>query len=384
MSGPEPRWYDSVKKWRIQIYENRKIVKSFSSSDSTEAGRKAVMKAYRDWKSSAMKAADPHTLRYYWNEYIKWSSEKDRNGAASINNKVSIYKQYIDPQIGDRKLADLEYDDYQELIDRLMTVTVKSGPRKGQRGLSMKTISSVKAELSSFGKWCKRKKLEAPDASLIEIPAKAKTSGKEILEPEQVRALFDPKYDSAPSVNCFRFLVATGVRPGEAAGLQWSDITGDLVTLSRGVDQRGNITDLKNENAHRPFILTKHAKRALEKQRAIQAAAGITSEWVFSYDGGAPKLKTIYTHWHGKDREKGRNHSPGLADALGCPKVSLYSLRHSYITILREDGVALDDVRAVVGHSASMDTDGTYTHTTRKKLENIAKLSDEAMDKFLE
>jgi hypothetical protein len=31
-----------------------------------------------------------------------------------------------------------------------------------------------------------------------------------------------------------------------------------------------------------------------------------------------------------------------------------------------------------------MDTDGTYAHTTRKKLENIAKLSDEAMDKFLE
>ena len=49
-----------------------------------------------------------------------------------------------------------------------------------------------------------------------------------------------------------------------------------------------------------------------------------------------------------------------VADLLNCPETSLYSFRHTFVTLCEYDGVALNTLRPLLGHSATMDTFGTY------------------------
>lgn len=376
-AAPEPRWVESHQQWILRIYKDRRIEKSFTSRDPSEQGKKDVIKHYHEWVAAGKRSASPNTVRYYWEQYLEAAAR--RNGEKSMANKRYIFTKYINGQIGTKRLSELEFDDIQAVIDRCAKIRVQSGPRKGKIGLSRKMLTSIKAEFSAFSKYCYRKGLIAPDGELLVITAQAEKAGKNFLEPDDVAALMSEEYDGYPSINYFRFLVSTGVRPGEAAGLKWSNIDGDVVTICRGLDQKGNVTHGKNPNARRSFAMIPPAVKAIEAQRAL----GIDSEWVFSYDGNPPKLKTLYSHWRGKDREHGRNRTPGLADHIGCPDTSLYSFRHSFITIATSSGMSLDDLRPMIGHSASMDTTGTYAHVTKKMRDYARDEAAKAFKKYL-
>ena len=179
---------------------------------------------------------------------------------------------------------------------------------------------------------------------------------------EAIKELFDTKYDDYPSVNFYRMmLVGGGLRPGECCGICWSDIYGNRLTIKRAINLQGEITKGKNENALRTIILSDIAIQILEKQRQLQERNGIVSKWVFGYDGAnQPSLHRLYKRWHGVDRGKGTAHTKGLADLLNCPETSLYSFRHTFVTLCESDGVDLNTLRPLLGHSASMDTFGTY------------------------
>lgn len=53
-----------------------------------------------------------------------------------------------------------------------------------------------------------------------------------------------------------------------------------------------------------------------------------------------------------------------IRQELGCPAVSLYNFRHTYITNLAAAGLPLISLKSLVGHSASMPTLDIYGHTT--------------------
>ena len=66
-----------------------------------------------------------------------------------------------------------------------------------------------------------------------------------------------------PYIHAYRFLVLVGIRPGELYGLKRSDRSGNRLRILRSINEVGEITEGKNENAIRGFVLTPSAAEEL-------------------------------------------------------------------------------------------------------------------------
>ena len=234
--------------------------------------------------------------------------------------------------------------------------------------LSKKTLQSLCADMRSFCKYCRARKLTTFNPEGLRVPAGARLKGKTILQPDALKTLFSVsstlyrgKRVQDDFIGAYRFAVLTGLRPGELLGLRWADVQGETVTIRRAVNVLGEETQGKNENALRSFALSGFARSVLEQQRAVTSAGGsvfdIVSEGYF------------YKRWQ------------VYCKANDLPPVSLYSLRHTFVSIVKN--LPAGDVKALVGHSKSMDTLGVYAHALNGDAENTARAVDAEFIKLL-
>ena len=161
------------------------------------------------------------------------------------------------------------------------------------------------------------------------------------LEPKYLQAAPQPLRDVAI------LILETGVRPGEAVGLQWPD-----VRLQTAVNAKHGylvIRGGKSRNAKRNLRLTARAADMLKSRNA-----GAKSAWVFP--GDAPEaaiLGTSQDHQHDDVRT-----------ALNLPKdFVIHSLRHTMLTRLGEAGADAFSIMKIAGHS-SVTVSQRYVHPT--------------------
>ena len=141
------------------------------------------------------------------------------------------------------------------------------------------------------------------------------------------------------------------MRPGELLGLCWEDVRGDTVTIRRAVNVLGEETHGKNENAVRAFALSGFSRSVLEQQRAVTGAGDSVFE--IKSEGYFYKRWQVYLR------------------ANDLPPVSLYSLRHTFVSIVKS--LPEGEIKGLVGHSQSMDTFGWYSHELTGDAENTAR-----------
>ncbi len=367
---PVPHWDESKHKWVLCVYEGPRRVKSFTCSDF-ETGEKECIKRYKAWISSGKKKI-PNSIDTIWEEYIE--SCKNTHCNRAILNKASIYSLYIKPAIGKKRANVVTVQDLQDIIDKQYN---------NGNGLSRKMLSNIKDEIKSLFGFADRKGfiIVNPD---LKIPKNARSKGKKIIPDTAIRELFDPKFDDYISINYYRLMMLLGCRPGEICGLQWNDLDGDHLSIRRSINLQGEITKGKNENALRTIILSDYALSILDKQRFIQARDGIVTDWIFGYDeDNQPSLSRLYKRWCGVSRGKGTKRTPGLAELIGANGTSLYSFRHTFLTLCQNANVDLTVLKPFVGHSASMDTYGTYAHTTDTLRKRAAHDVDDAFKQLL-
>ena len=198
-----------------------------------------------------------------------------------------------------------------------------------------------------------------PIVGELYVPKDRPTIGKTILQPHDIRKLFEPSDMHYHKALCF--LAATGVRPGEALGLKWSDIKGDEIFIQRAVNFRGYITEGKTENARRIIPLNAIIKKILDEQR--EATKHLKSEWIFCSPVGGKGSQSTLEHQLNR-----------LGEARGF-SASPYELRHTFISMVK-NSMPEQLVKAIVGHSASMDTFGVYGHIVDGELKQAAELTE--------
>lgn len=299
-------------------------------------------------------------------QYVGYLEETKFKGHASQYG--GFVRLYIKPIIGPIRMNRLTEGDLQDVIDLTFA----------RRKLSEKTLRDVRACIMNWLKWCRKHGKTNLHPESLTIPAGARRTEKTVLQPDSITRLFSVTTTTWRGktvedwyIHAYRFAVLTGLRPGELRGLMdKTDIHGDKVTIRRAVNVRNETTQGKKENAHRTFLLTAQAKAEVELQRSMLRQAGIISPYLFpDEDGKCMNHKNFYRAW-------GR-----YCKANEIPPVSLYELRHTYISVNKEMPAGLK--KMVVGHSRDMDTEGVYGHQMAGDLEKAASYTEEAFGKII-
>ena len=167
----------------------------------------------------------------------------------------------------------------------------------------------------------------------------------------QTAAQETPKYHPL-----FVALAGTGMRLGEALALQWEDVNLEAreIRVARSVS-RGRVDTPKAGHGRLVDISQRLAEmlRQLEQQRAAQALAQGWPEvpsWIFSTRACTPM-----------DESKVRRAMRKVLIAAGLPRhFSPHCLRHTYASLMLQQGESLTYVQRQLGHASINLTADTY------------------------
>lgn len=174
-----------------------------------------------------------------------------------------------------------------------------------------------------------------------------------------------------------RFLLFTGLRRGEALGLNWSDIDFDssIMQVCRSslyLPDRGIFEDeTKNQTSNRVIKLPQTAINDLRAYRKYQIEKRLSmgdrwheSDRIFTNDEGMPLHPDTLSRWFSKFVAA---HSDKL------PHISVHSLRHTNATLQIAGGVPLTTVAKRLGHADTVTTSRIYAHAIKSADEAAAE-----------
>ncbi|HVT06748.1 MAG TPA: tyrosine-type recombinase/integrase [Polyangia bacterium] len=144
----------------------------------------------------------------------------------------------------------------------------------------------------------------------------------------------------------FAFLLLTGARRGEAAGLRWEDIDFGrrLVTIRRSYDAP------TKSGRHRTVPISADLAAVLARHRMRSSKP---SGLVFPHPTRGGMMTVDVKLWTVLD---------DACKAAGVPRMRIHDLRHANASLWLMNGGTLTDVQHNLGHSSPMVTSGTYAH----------------------
>lgn len=335
-------WLPKYNRWQIKVQKDGER-RTFTSSTPGRTGQRECNAKADAWLESSV-SPTRQRVEDLFDGYI--DDLKSRTSQSHWRPELSRGDNWIKPIIGHLKIEKLTDQHLQSIINAA-----------NSKGLSKKSLKNLRKTLFAFCKYCRKCKAAALYPEDVVIPNAAPTREKVILQPDHIVKLFGSSLTTFRGkpveddlINAYRFQTLTGLRPGEILGLKWSDIVGDTVNIKRSINVLGEVTAGKNENAVRSFRLNDISRSVIQAQRQM-----IDGSYVF------PRVsEQLYN-----ERLK------RYCRANGIPEVTAYELRHTFVSIVQS--LPESEVKAVVGHSQSMDTFGVYGHKTEGWDDKIAQ-----------
>ncbi len=342
-------WIEKEKRWSMRVSINGTI-RRFTSRKPGTAGKREVLRKYREFIDGH--GVSPILVSDAWNQFTEQVILK--NGRTDAFISLDKYgRNYILPRIGKMIVQNVTLLDLQDIIN-------KAKPVSGKEQLSRKTLSNLRSSIMQFVRFCVAAEYMDPLRGELFIPKTAPKKEKVILQPADIRRLFEGPADDW-YINIFRFGCVTGLRTGEILGIKTSDIKNGILTINRSINVRNEITPGKTDNARRQLYLNKVARRIIDEN--IKRNTQLKTDWIFcSKSGGPLSQSTLRNNWIRIAAERGL---PG----------SIYSLRHTFISLMKNE-MPESMLKTIVGHGAKMDTYGIYGHIVDGELQKAAKIID--------
>ncbi|WP_185449859.1 site-specific integrase [Kribbella qitaiheensis] len=155
--------------------------------------------------------------------------------------------------------------------------------------------------------------------------------------------------------------LSLGLRRGEALGLRWSDVDLDngLIRVNQAlhrVDGALKLGDVKTDGSTRLIAVPKPLVSALRVHRATQAQERTNAgkSW---QDGGFVFSTMIGTPIEPRNMNR---HFDRLCEKSGVRRIRFHDLRHSCASLLYSQGVPLENIQDVLGHSSPTVTKVIY------------------------
>lgn len=263
----------------------------------------------------------------------------------------STYEQYrghvdnhLKPAFGSLKIIHITF----EMIENYKKQALLNG-------VATPTLRKILVTLGGILKYAVRVRyIDHNPVMYVEKP-RGKSTHKEntimhILYPTDIRALISAAFRQRDRV-LFMTAVLTGMREGELLGLKWSDF--DWIhsqVLVRRTYNHGRFYEPKTKNSKRRIDLPPELIHELRKWKLACPKGELSL--VFPTSGATPENSNNMLK---------RNFYPALRRA-GLPKIRFHDLRHTYASLLIDQGEHPKYIQSQMGHSSIKVTMDVYGH----------------------
>jgi integrase len=348
----------------------KRIVKKASGTTKTEAkGR--LKELIQDYESGLGQAASRgYTVADAVNDWMK-NYEITGHDTNTIRTTLGLVNLHIIPALGARKLVDLSADDVDTWLAAKAEILVTTTLRN-LKSILRRAITRAQA----------RDKVKRNVVMLCDCPVgKGEGRPSKSLTFAQAEAVLAAA-ETSPMRGYVITALLTGARTEELRALTWShvDMVGDPdatppvpanIKVWRSVRAGG---DTKTRKSRRSLAMPQRAIDALKAHKAMQDVQRTLSgkHWkeqdiVFSTMFGTPQddanvrrdFRRVIT-------------AAGLVAKEWTPR----ELRHSFVSLLSDDGMPIEQISRLVGHSGTSVTELVYRKQIRPVVEDGAVVMD--------
>ncbi|NKQ20623.1 site-specific integrase [Brevibacillus laterosporus] len=179
----------------------------------------------------------------------------------------------------------------------------------------------------------------------------------------------------------FKLLIETGMRKGEAAALQWSDIDLKQMTISinktldfSAKDRSELFGDTKTYHSVRTIHISKNLVNDLINHAKYQNQNKLALNDLYHHD-----LNLVLCRNDGSFIPKSSlfNAFSRILTRAGILSMPIHSLRHTHAVLLLETGVDMKYIQERLGHGSLRITSDVYAHISKKiETDSISKFEE--------
>lgn len=240
-------------------------------------------------------------------------------------------------------------------INRITTARIeKFIVDRQNQGMNISTIKKILVTLGQIMAYAVRHKYisynPVRDAERSKGQGNTKKQKIKVLTPIEINALMEAESDLEYKT-LFQLTIFSGARQGELLGLKWSDMDWikNQVHIQRTFNNQAWY-DVKTETSNRKIDLGPAMMTALKKWKLACLPSKL--DLVFPNKAGGPINHNNLAN---------RHFNPALK-AAGLHKIRFHDLRHTYASLLIEQGENIKYIQSQLGHSSPTVTLNIYAH----------------------
>jgi integrase len=334
----------------------------------TKAEAKAKVDELRGLQAAGLPVGSTDRLDGFARWWLGTLDAKAVSGQKSTNtvdNSRWALETWVVPALGARRLIDLEPEDVENLLAKMAT--------GGMSRSSLIRVRSVLGQALHVAE--KRGKVLRNVARLAEMPATKAPAARRSLTVEEASSLLEAiRGDRLEALYLTALML--GLRPGEVTGLRWEDLNGSRLSIEVSMkNERGRLRlgATKTPRSRRALQVPPPVADALSAHSKRQKVERLTAgpEWVdtgliFTTPFGTPIDPSNLRHAFAKVTER-----------AGIGRWTLNELRHSAASLLSADGVPLEVIADMLGHTSTRMLEAHYRHPTRPVIDaHVAVMTD--------
>ncbi|MFG2028155.1 tyrosine recombinase XerC [Streptomyces sp. NPDC048825] len=370
-------WDDKRQRWIATVslgYDGRgkRIVKRGSGRTKTEAKAK-LKEVIRDYEDGLAIAPSGYTVKHAVDDWLAYGLAG--LDGATVAKYTTLCRRHIIPALGARKLRDLTADE----VDKWLADKAKA--------LSTSTLQVIRSCLNRAVKRAMvRDKVKRNVVELCSVPTGQEGRPSKALTLAQAEAVLDAAADT-PLHAYIVLSLLTGGRTEELRPLTWDHV--DLegapaadppipphIAVWRSVRASG---DTKTRKSRRTLALPARCVEALTEQRKAQdrqrEKAG--EQW---REKGLVFTSAVGTELDAANVRRAYRTVLAAVDGLDPADWTPRELRHSFVSLLSDNGVPLEEISRLVGHSSTAVTEKVY----RKQIRPVIQTGAVTMDRIFE
>ncbi|WP_405571563.1 site-specific integrase [Streptomyces sp. NBC_01167] len=366
-------WNESRQRWIAAAslgYDpsGKRIMKRASGKTKTEAKNK-LKEVLRDHEDGLALAPTGYTVENAVNDWLMYGLAGRDKG--TLDACTILSRRHVIPSLGARKLRDLSAED----VDKWLAAKAKTLSTRTLQGIHSCLNRAVKRAMA-------RDKVKRNVVELCSIPKGQPGRPSKALTLAQAEAVLKAAADT--SMHAYVVLaLLTGARTEELRALTWDHVflKGEpdasppippYIAVWRSVRAGG---DTKTRKSRRTLALPARCVEALwqhwEDQGWDRLAAG--DKWE---EHGLVFSSAVGKELDSTNVRRAFRQAITKAEGVNAKEWTPRELRHSFVSLLSDSGVPLEEISRLVGHSGTAVTEEVY----RKQIRPVIQTGAVAMD----